>query len=152
MSIVGTLFDLSDTAVIYCDTTVWVKNALHWGSECSAADLVVLILDRGWFCFSNHMNRIQGYDGSAIFSIYKASRNGDTRRLIRVTKTLHKTDVFKENHSLNQHFCWWHVALCISLLFQIWLQCILSSHEILFSFLYQRWSDTFEQPLVSYST
>lgn len=71
---------------------------------CSAADLVVPIPDREWFCFSNHMNRIQGYDGSAIFSVYEASRNGDARRLIRVPKTFHKPDVFKENCSLNQHF------------------------------------------------
>lgn len=66
MFAVETLFDLSHAAVIYCDTTVWVKSP----TERTAAGLAVLPIperepDR--FCFSNHMNGTQGYDGIAIF-------------------------------------------------------------------------------------
>lgn len=39
-----------------------------------------------------------------FFSVYEANPNGDVRRLIKVTKMLHKPDAFKENCSLNQRF------------------------------------------------
>lgn len=85
----------------------WERFALSW---CWAADWLSPTVDTHththavWLCFSNHMNTIQGYDGSAIFSTCKASRNGHTRRLIRVTEMLHEPDVWEENYRMNQHF------------------------------------------------
>lgn len=98
MFAVETLFDVSRTAVIYCDTTVRVKSVctdccrLSGSPDTRARTRPVLVFQSHEWGFEDMMEL-------QFFSVYKA--NGDVRRLIKVTKTLHEPDVFRESCSLD---------------------------------------------------
>lgn len=125
MFAVETLFDVSRTAVIYCDTTMRVKAVcadccrLSGSPDTRARTRPVLL-------FQSHVQGFEDMMELQFFSVYEAS--GDVRRLIKVTKMLHKPDVFKESCSLN------FVGGCLFLWFFKYA-CVLSSHEILWSFM-----------------
>lgn len=115
-------------SAIYRYTTAWVKTVLRWGSA---------RLQTQWSRYQTEnvsafpINGIQGYNGSAIFSVYKASGTGDVRRLIVITKTLHKPDVVREGCRFNQHFVdAGHRALFISPKQYFYITAHLSNHSL----------------------
>lgn len=90
--------------MIYCHTTVWVKTVCTEVVLCcrlggsSTRQRMVLLFQ------SHERDSRKRWNCDFFFPFPKASRNGDLRRLIRVTKMLHKPDVFKKNCSLNRLF------------------------------------------------
>lgn len=103
--------------------------------------------DREWLCFS--INRIQGYNGSAICSVYKGMELWEDWV---VTKLLHKPDVWELQFVST--FSWWP-CLCSCFPNMTAFFLLMKYRAVL---LYWRWSNAssffecnfFKQPLVTY--
>ena len=86
---------------------------------------VVSVPDGERLCFSNHMNEIQGYEGTAIFFPFTKPVGMETREdWLQKEKNVPKPDAFKENFKFESMFCWQPRLFFESFFFKY--DCILS--------------------------